>query len=88
MRPVNQKSLLAVLYKNIDDVDSCDAVYLEEEIQKLDALVRATGMTVQMMGQELQRAKLEKELNEYNGTKNEIHIRELETKGFDDTTKG
>ena len=86
MRPSNQKSIYSVICKNIEEVDNCEAQYMEDKIQKLDALVRASRMVTDMMITEHQRAKLEVELDQYNGTKEQIHIREIESKGFDDTT--
>ena len=86
MRPSNQKSIYAVICKNIEDVDSCEAQYMEDKIQKLDALVRASRMATDMMITEHQRAKLKKELSEYNKSVEKIELREIESKGFDDTT--
>ena len=86
MRPSNQKSIYAVICKNIEEVDNCEAQYLEEKIQKLDALVRASRMATDMMITEHQRAKLKKELSEYNKSGEKIELREIESKGFDDTT--
>ncbi len=40
MKPSNQKSIYALLCKNMDEVDESEAQYLDEKIQKLDALVR------------------------------------------------
>ncbi len=86
MRPSNQKSIYAVICKNIEKVDNREAQYLEDEIQKLDALVRASRFATDMMIAEFTRAKLELELDKYKETKKQIHIREIESKGFDDTT--
>ena len=86
MKPTNQKSIYAVICKNIEEVDNCDAQYLEDKIQKLDALVRASRMATDMHAQEIVRAKLEMELENYNGTKKPVYLREIESKGFDDTT--
>lgn len=86
MRPSNQKSIYALLCKNMDEVDECNAEYLDEKIQKLDALVRAGRMATDMMVTEHQRAKLKKELAEFNKLSEKIELREIESKGFDDTT--
>lgn len=86
MRPSNQKSIYALLCKNMDEVDECNAEYLEEKIQKLDALVRASRMATDLIATEHQRAKLKKELAEFNKSNEKIELREIESKGFDDTT--
>lgn len=86
MRPSNQKSIYAVICKNIEEVDNCEAQYMDEKIQKLDALLRAARMATDMQAEERMRARTEMELAEYNGSKEPIHIREIESKGFDDTT--
>ncbi len=85
MRPVNQKSLYATICKNIEEVDKTEAGYLEERIQKMDALVRATRLATDMIVAEMQRAKLEKDLAEFNKSGETVRIREIESKGFDDT---
>jgi hypothetical protein len=86
MRPTNQKALYSVICKGIEDVDATDAQYLDEKIAKLDSLVRATRLATDMIAEEMKRAKLEIEINNYKGTKNDVFIREIESKGFDDTT--
>lgn len=86
MRPSNQKSIYALLCKNMDEVDECNAEYLDEKIQKLDALVRAGRMATDMMVTEIKRAMAEAELLDRDGIKTPVRIREIESKGFDDTT--
>lgn len=86
MRPSNQKSIYALLCKNMDEVDQSEAQYLDEKIQKLDALVRASRMATDLIVTEHQRSKLLKELAEFNKSNEKIELREIESKGFDDTT--
>ena len=86
MRPSNQKSIYAVICKNIEEVDSCEAQYMEDKIQKLDALLRASRMATDMQAEERMRARTEMELAEDKGSNEPIHIRAIESKGFDDTT--
>lgn len=86
MRPSNQKSIYALLCKNMDEVDESEAQYLDEKIQKLDALVRASRMATDLIATEHQRAKLQKELAEFNKSGEKVELREIESKGFDDTT--
>ena len=69
----------------IEEVDKTEANYLEERIQKMDALVRATRLATDMTVAEMQRAKLEKDLAEFNKSGETVRIREIESKGFDDT---
>lgn len=70
----------------MDEVDECNAEYLDEKIQKLDALVRAGRMATDMMVTEIKRAMAEAELLDRDGIKTPVRIREIESKGFDDTT--
>lgn len=86
MRPSNQKSLLSILYKNIEEVDLASAEYLDDKINKLDALVRASRMATDMVADERKRARLEMDIETYNKTFKQVHLREIESKGFDDTT--
>ena len=65
MKPSNQKSIYALLCKNMDEVDESEAQYLDEKIQKLDALVRASRMATDLIVTEHQRAKLQKDLAEF-----------------------
>ena len=86
MRPSNQKSIYALLCKNMDEVDECKTEYLEEKVQKLDALVRASRMVTDLMVVEHQRAKLDAVLLDRDGDRTSVRVREIESKGFDDTT--
>lgn len=86
MTPTNQKSIYAVICKNIEEVDSAPAEYLDDKISKLDALVRASRMATDMVADERKRARLEMDIETYNKTFKPVHLREIESKGFDDTT--
>lgn len=82
----NQKADYAIASEVINELRQYETHYLEDAIAKCDALDRIMKTRLAMHAQEFQRAKLQKELEEFNGTKNPVFIREIESKGFDDTT--
>lgn len=82
----NQKADYAIASEIINELRSYETHYLEEAIAKASALDRILKTRLEMHAQEHQRARLQKELEEFNGTRNPVSIREIESKGFDDTT--
>lgn len=86
MRPSNQKSVLALIYKQMDVLDERKTEYLEDDIQKLDALIRASRMTVELHVEERMRVKSVIEAAEARKNGVDVELRQIESKGFDDTT--
>ena len=82
----NQKADYAIASEVINELRQVETHYLEDAIAKAYAIDRVMNTRLTMHAQEFQRARLKKELEEFNGTRNSVHLREIESKGFDDTT--
>lgn len=83
MRPVNEKSLLHFLFIQMEKLD-------EGVITNVEATAQAklASQAIQLYRMEIDRAKLQMEINKYNGKDHkDVELRELSSKGFDDTTK-
>ena len=83
MKPVNEKSLLHHLFDQMDKLDKG-----EIDVAQATAQSKLAGQAVSLYRLEIDRAKLSMELQQHQKeTGNLIRLRELSSKGFDDTTQ-
>lgn len=83
MKPVNEKSLLHHIFEQMDKLS-------RQEISTADANVQSklANQAISLYKLEQERAKLIMELQRHaESTGKVVELRELSSKGFDDTTK-
>lgn len=83
MKPVNEKSLLHHLFEQMDKLDK-----KEISTDEANAQAKLASKAISLYKQELDRARLIMELQSHaESTEKVVELRELSSKGFDDTTK-
>jgi hypothetical protein len=83
MKPVNEKSLLHHLFEQMDKLDK-----KEISADEANAQAKLASTAISLYKQELDRARLTMELQSHaEATGKVVELRELSSKGFDDTTK-
>lgn len=82
MKPVNNKSLFAFICTQMEKLDD-NVIDYQQAKEMSNLIVRAQ----KALDYELKRAEVEVKLSEHKKTTGEkIELREIESKGFDDTT--
>ena len=83
MKPVNEKSLLHHLFEQMDKLDK-----KEISADEANAQSKLASTAISLYKQELDRARLTMELQSHAESMGKVvELRELSSKGFDDTTK-
>lgn len=82
MRPVNSKSLFAFLCMQMEKLDN-----KEIDVQTANSQAGLAKQAKEMLMYEIKRAEVLSKLSEHNKEYSDnIKLREIESKGFDDTT--
>jgi hypothetical protein len=83
MKPVNEKSLLHHIFNQMDKLDNKEITSVEATAQS-----KLASQAIALYKMEMERAKLLMELQSHaEATGKVVELRELSSKGFDDTTK-
>lgn len=83
MKPVNEKSLLHHLFEQMDKLDKGEIT-----TERAVAQAKLANEATKLFKQEMDRARLFMDLQDHAAkTGQMIRLRELASKGFDDTTK-
>lgn len=83
MKPVNEKSLLHHLFEQMDKLDKGEITH-----DVANAQSKLAGQAISLYRMEFDRARLTMELQSHaESTGKVVELRELSSKGFDDTTK-
>lgn len=84
--PPNQKADYAVASEVINEIRQNETHCLEDAIAKAYALDRVLNTRLSMRAEERLMARLLMDLDNHKGIKTDIQLREIESKGFDNTT--
>ena len=86
MQPTNNKALYHTLGGLVDKLLNNEVT--ETELPNIDRALKASQQMISLCANEINRTKMMKEIAEFNNDKStKIEIRQIEGKGFDDTTR-
>ena len=86
MQPTNNKALYHTLGGLVDKLLNNEVT--ETDLPNIDRALKASQQMISLCTNEINRTKMMKEIAEFNNDKStKIEIRQIEGKGFDDTTR-